>query len=168
MIDGKTPSGVASQLACAVSMLPSAAAWRDVQLAPPISHDPGIEFRLNRVSKVLLVRFRLAFSRENLQALDEALAKFVTRWGTCDTIADFSAMPNANFPASILVERGREPPLMPNCRRVFVARDAAYYGMFRLYAAYQEAGGFEPPVIVDTLDEALSLMGADRAQFLPI
>ena len=128
----------------------------------------SMELLFCRDPRVLLVRYDVEISRENFRRLDNALADFVGQQGTADTIIDFSGVPTIDFPASVLVERGRAPSRMPGRRRVFVVRNASFYGMFRLYGTYQDDRGVEPPLLVRSLEEALAAMGAGHAVFAPV
>jgi len=126
-----------------------------------------VQFLLSQKPRVLLVRYDQALTSEKIADLDRALAEFVSREGTMDTIFDFSSAPPSGVETSVMVEYGRAPTRMPGRRRLFVVPNELYFGMFRLYGAYQEARGEETPKVVNSLEEALALLGAQSAVFAP-
>ena len=126
-----------------------------------------IELLFSRTPRVMLARFRVELTPENMLALDTLVVKFIACAGTADTIVDYSGVPNAPFLTSMIAEAARKAPRMLGRRRFYVADDMVIYGMCRLYSIYQEVNGFDPPEVVRTIDEALSALHATDAVFTP-
>jgi len=126
-----------------------------------------MQLLLSREPRILLVRYDQALTIKTLGQLDRVLTKFVQREGTMDTIFDFSSAPRTDVPTSVMVKRGQTLSHMPDRQRIFVAPDDVYFGMFRLYGAYQSYRGAKAPDVVKSLEEALVLLGGQNAVFAP-
>lgn len=126
-----------------------------------------IELLFSRAPRVLHIRYGVDLTPANLAALDTRVAEFVEREGTADSIVDFSSVPRTDFPTSVIEESARAAPRMTDRRRIYVAGSLAMFGVCRLYSLYQEARGFDPPLVVHTLAEALASLEAGDAFFAP-
>lgn len=127
-----------------------------------------IELLFSSRPRVLLVRYGTEITQKNLQRLDGALARLVGREGPCATVVDFRSVPNTEFPAWMLAHRRRRAARRrPGRRRIFVVRDAGFHGMPLLNGSHQDDTEFDPPVLVPTLEDALSNLDADCAAFAP-
>ena len=65
------------------------------------------------------------------------------------------------------ISRGSAPPIMTGQKRAVVA-DGVIFGMFRMFATYQEAKGDLPPAVVRTLAEAYDVLGLIGRDFNPV
>lgn len=128
-----------------------------------------IELLFSSRPRVLLVRYGTEITQKNLQRLDGALARFVGREGPCDTVVDFRSVPNTEFPPWMLAQRRRRRARSrrPGRRRIFVVRSAGFHGVPLLSGGQRDDTEFDPPMLVPTLEDALSNLDADCAAFAP-
>ena len=125
-----------------------------------------IDFLFDDANRLLLVRYRLALTIANLDRLDRELRAFFGSHALCDTIIDFSQVPNDDVDTTVVIDRAHRASRAPGTtRRVFVVKDQLQYGLMRIYRARQEARGFTAPDLVLSVDEALSLLGVKEPDF---
>ena len=128
-----------------------------------------IELLFDAANRVLLVHYRLAFTIPNLDRLDGALQDFFRSHALCDTIIDFSQVPEDNVDTAVIVDRAHRASRAPGTsRRVFVVKDQLQYGLMRIYRARQEARGYTAPELVLSMDEALAVLGVKEPNFQPV
>jgi hypothetical protein len=128
-----------------------------------------IEFLMDRKRRIALVRYSVTLTAKNLDRLDAISADFAAREGAMDVIIDFRGVPPDFVDISVVVNRGRTPRRVIGGRhRIFIVKDDLYYGLMRIYAAYQEARDQDVPNITRSLDEALALLDATGATFEPV
>ena len=120
-----------------------------------------IELVFDRKHRVLLVRFSVAVTRENLMHFDGLLLSFIAHHGATDVILDFTGAPATEIPTNLMRERAQRTTLVPGKRRVFVAPSDVVFGLLRLFSAHQ---GSDSPV-VRTLGEAFTLLQLDDPTF---
>ena len=125
---------------------------------------PLLALSFDRLHRVLLVRYAMVFSLENLAQLDDAISAFVAREGLTTVIVDFSDVPAGAIDPALMRARGGKPSLVPGQPRVFISPNDSVFGMLRIYGAYQET----TPVVVRTLDAALSALQIDPKEFKPV
>jgi len=123
-----------------------------------------LDMAFDRANRILWIRFSMELTRENLKRFDGAVNRFVAREGAADAILDFSGAPKDSIETSLVHERTNTPLIMPGRRRVFVAPHDQFFGMLRMYAAYQD----DPPAIVRTFNEALQVLNLSAPTFEPV
>jgi hypothetical protein len=125
-----------------------------------------IELLFDSSTSLLLVRYRLALSAANLDRLDSTLRAFFRDHALCDTIIDFSQVPDDDVDTALVIDRSHRASREDGkTRRVFVVKDQLQYGLMRIYRARQEARGYTAPDLVHSVDEALELLGAKEPEF---
>lgn len=80
-------------------------------------------------------------------------------------IYDMSRVEVNNLVTDFVASRGQLPQTFKDFERIYVVPQHDLKLLVRLYIAYQEAQGWRPPVMLDTLDEALRRLGAERSDF---
>ena len=70
-----------------------------------------------------------------------------------------------NLVTDFVASRGQLPQTFKEFERFYVVPQHDLKLLVKLYIAYQEAQGWRPPVMVETLDEALKRLGVERSEF---
>ena len=117
--------------------------------------------------QVVLVRFGSAFVMADLAALDR-LATATSGAGPFDCIFDLTRVETFDIKPEFVAERGEIPQAYKNRQRFYVVTQEDLKLLVRLYVTYQANGGWRPPEIISTLDEALARLGVDRSAFRPL
>jgi len=115
--------------------------------------------------KVMLIRYSGVLSAEDLSTLDAFVAGYVAREGYVRSIFDFTDVETFAIPRSRLVERGRKPRMNPGQDRVFVAPQQEISELYRDYAQLQRDFGNGDMMVVQTMAEALHLLGLHDPDF---
>jgi len=116
--------------------------------------------------RILLIRMGQVLSREALQYMQAALARFVAAHGRCAGLLDLTATERVDVPVGDLVALAKHRPVMAGERRVFVAASDVVYGLCRMVEAYQDLGG-NGPIVVRSLAEGYAALGVADAVFEP-
>ena len=114
--------------------------------------------------RAVLIRFRGELTEADFARLDEAAADARGRV-EFDCIFDFTAVERIDLATEFVARRGEIPQAFKDRERIYVVPQDDLKLLTRLYAAYQTAKGWRPPVIVVTLDEALARLGIALADF---
>jgi len=126
------------------------------------------QFAIDRGNGVLLVKFEGSLTAESLVAFDCELKSFIACEGIMPTVLDFTDISSVDVQISTLVDRGKNPSLMPGQPRVFVATGSLLFGLLRVYGAYQDGGGERPPAVVRSLADAFATLSLTDPEFEPI
>jgi hypothetical protein len=115
--------------------------------------------------RVLLARFAGIFTPEDITGLDRALIAFVAREGAVRSLLDLSGIEGIAVPHTLLAERARLPPILPNHERVIVAPHPEAHDLVRAYASQKHDFGHLEPRVVLSLWDAYQLLGLERPDF---
>jgi len=126
------------------------------------------EIFFDRQHRVLLTRFSGTFGDDDIVAHDRAIVPLVASEGGVPGIMDFTAVDNVAVTASRIAERGWRPQLVPGQIRIIVAPQPEVAALGRLFINYQQTVGSTIPQIVETLDEACTLIDLVDPQFEPL
>lgn len=122
---------------------------------------------LDGPSRVLLIRFEGALTRQSLETMMVAARDFAQRHGPCDGIVDFTPVTSVDLDVDYLRALGATPRIMKGKRRVLVAPQSGMFGLLRMYGLHQAAAG-EEPMVVRSLAEAEELLGLTAPEFQPV
>jgi hypothetical protein len=122
------------------------------------------DIELSEHRKVVLVRFFGDLAEEDFAALDALRVAGYGR-GPYDTILDLTAVEQTALTTNFVATRGALPQAFQDRKRIYVVPGEDLKLLFRLYASYQVAKGWLPPLIVDTLAEALQELGVSSLEF---
>ena len=114
--------------------------------------------------KVIHIRFHGELSVKDFMTLDE-LARQKHGDDQYDCIFDLSKIARVDLAADFVAKRGDLPQVFANRERIYVVPQDDLKLLVKLYAAYQEARGWRPPLIVEKLDEAFATLGVSAGDF---
>jgi hypothetical protein len=117
--------------------------------------------------RIALIRFRGQVTEQDFAALD-ALARQRQGRDAYDTVFDLTEVEKSDVTTDFVAKRGGLPQVFTNRQRIYVVPQDDLKLLVRLYAAYQEAKGWRPPTVVDSLDEALESLQVTMADFRPV
>jgi hypothetical protein len=126
-----------------------------------------INFRMIPRKAVVWVVFTGVVARLDLLKLREAGAVVLHAEGNADVILDFSGATRLDVSDRALEAQGAEAPHAPDKRRAMVVNDHVR-AQALFYRDCQARNGFKPPVVVETVDEALRLFGCRKEEFKPL
>ena len=121
-----------------------------------------------RTARVLLASFSGIFSSDDLYDLDLASADIVLMEGPVRSILDFTAVQTVAVPATLLIQRGRQPQIFSGQRSAIVAPQNEVYDLARSYANLQRDFGNVEPLVVQSFDEALRAFHLKTPKFQPL
>jgi hypothetical protein len=113
---------------------------------------------------ISLVSFHGEVSPEDFAQLDR-LARARTSNVGFHVIYDMSRVQVNNLLTDFVAARGQLPQTFKDFERIYVVPQDDLKLLVRLYIAYQQAQGWRPPILVDSLDEALQRLAVTRADF---
>jgi hypothetical protein len=116
--------------------------------------------------RIGLVRFYGELTEADFDALD-ALGRSASGAPGYDVIYDMSGIEAAHLATDFVSKRGKLPQANAGHQRVYVVPQHDLKLLVRLYAAYQASAGWQTPVIVDALQEALDHLQIARSAFRP-
>lgn len=122
------------------------------------------DIETSETRKVIHVRFHGELSVRDFTSLD-ALARQKSGGDQYDCIFDLSRIDRVDLAADFVAKRGDLPQAFANCERIYVVPQEDLKLLTKLYAAYQEARGWRPPLIVENLDEAFAALGVSASDF---
>jgi hypothetical protein len=117
--------------------------------------------------QVALITFGSEVSGADFEKLD-ALAREAGSGPTYHLIFDMTAIEKSQLDTDLVAKRGHVRPRDPERVRIYVAPQDDMRLLVRLYAGYQEAMGWPPPLVVATLEEAFARLGVGAADFTPV
>ena len=80
-------------------------------------------------------------------------------------IYDMTRVQVNNLLTDFVAARGQLPQTFKDFERIYVVPQDDLKLLVRLYIAYQQAQGWRPPILVDTIDEALQHLAVARTDF---
>jgi hypothetical protein len=114
--------------------------------------------------QVYLFRFHGPLTEADFARLD-ALARDRKGGPAHDCIFDLSGVDKVELATEFVSRRGELPQAFDGRARIYVVPQEDLKLLVRLDAAYQASTGWRPPEIVDTLDQALQLLGMASSAF---
>jgi hypothetical protein len=115
--------------------------------------------------RIALVGFHTDLSARDFDALNRFRQSHEPVNPGYHAIFDFTRVTVNNTVIDAWAARGQLPQTYPGYERYYVAPQHDLKLMVRLYIGYQMALGVRPSVLVESLDEALRRLGADRSEF---
>jgi hypothetical protein len=122
----------------------------DIEICPP--------------RQIVLVRLHGMLSEDDFRSLD-GLASQARGRAEYDCIFDLSQVERVDLATEFIAKRGSLPQAFTNRQRIYVVPQDDLKLLVRLYASYQAAQGWRPPAIVQSLDEALAMLGVGLSEF---
>jgi NADPH:quinone reductase-like Zn-dependent oxidoreductase len=116
--------------------------------------------------KVGLVRFFNELTEADFETLD-AIGRAAKGASAYDVVYDMSGIEHAHLATDFVSKRGRLPQANAGRQRFYVVPQHDLKLLVRLYAAYQASAGWQPPEVIDTLQEALDRLQVSRSDFKP-
>jgi hypothetical protein len=126
-----------------------------------------IKFRMTSRKAAVWVAFTGVVTRLDLLKLREAGAVVLHAEGNADVILDFSGATRLDVSDRALEAQGAEAPHAPDKQRAMVVNDHVR-GQALFYRDCQARSGFKPPVVLETVDEAMRLFGCRKEEFKPV
>ena len=125
------------------------------------------EIDVCQVRRIALVRFRGQVSEQDWTML-QALAQRRRGRDEYDSILDLTEVERSDVTTDFIATRGALPQVFDNRERIYVVPHDDLKLLVRLYAAYQAAKGWRPPLIVNTIGEAFAYLGVRPEDFQPV
>lgn len=119
---------------------------------------------LCETKRISLVRFHGELSAQDFVELDR-IARDSAYAGGFHSIYDVTRVKVTTIVTDFVASRGQLPQTFKGFERYYVVPQHDLKLLVRLYIAYQVAKGEKPPVLVDTLEEALDKLGVRRSEF---
>lgn len=116
---------------------------------------------------IALVTFRSEVSGADFERLD-AMAREARGGPTYHLIFDMTAIEKSQLDTDLVAKRGHLRPVDPKRVRIYVAPHEDLRLLVRLYAGYQEAMGWPPPLVVAALEEAFKRLSVTASDFKPL
>lgn len=116
--------------------------------------------------RVVLIRFRGELAEGDFAALD-AMGREMHGGPPHDVVFDMTNVEKIHLATDFVSQRGELPQAFTDRERIYVVQQDDLKLLVKLYAAYQASKGWHPPVIVASLDEALTRLGVTLAEFGP-
>jgi hypothetical protein len=113
---------------------------------------------------ISLVSFHGEVSPADFAELDQLARSRASSVGF-HVIYDLARVQVNNLLTDFVAARGQLPQTFKDFERIYVVPQDDLKLLVRLYIAYQQAQGWRPPILVDTLDEALRHLGVARTDF---
>ena len=113
---------------------------------------------------ISLVSFHGEVSPEDFSRLDRLARSRGSDVGF-HVIYDMTRVQVNNLLTDFVAARGQLPQTFKAFERFYVVPHDDLKLLVRLYIAYQQAQGWRPPIMVDTIDEALQRLGVERKDF---
>ncbi len=125
----------------------------------------NVEF--DRQHRLVLVRFRGDFGRNDIGTLDDAIARLVGAEGPVHFLLDFSAVETISVTQAAIGERGKRAQLFPGYHRIIVAPQPEIFALYCLFGANQSLIRSSVPLVVETMEQALVCLGVPAPSFSP-
>ena len=116
---------------------------------------------------VALFTFRGEVSPADFERLD-AMAREARSGPSYHLIFDMTAVERSQLDKDLVAKRGQLQPVDPSRTRIYVAPQDDLKLLVRLYARYQEAMGWPPPIVVAAREEAFKRLKVTAADFKPV
>ncbi len=129
-----------------------------------LGETPLFDIELNDARQVVLIRFRGELSERDFAGLD-AIGGTMKAGDRFDCIFDLSQVEKVELAAEFISKRGELPQVFTDRHRIYVVPQEDIKLLVRLYAAYQSAKGWRPPVVVGKLEQAFEMLGVVSSDF---
>jgi hypothetical protein len=126
------------------------------------------ELEVCPAKRIALVGFHTDLSSRDFEALNRFRQSRKPVDRDYHAIFDFTRVEVNNTVIDAWASRGKLPQTHTGYDQYYVAPQHDLKLMVRLYIGYQMAQGLRPSVLVESLDEALRQLGADRSEFRKI
>lgn len=117
--------------------------------------------------RAIWIRFWGELSEEDFARLD-ALGRDAQGSAPYDVIFDMTRIEQVRLATDFVAKRGELPQAFPDRARIYVVPQDDLKLLVRLYAAYQAAKGWRPPVIVQKVEDAFDALKVSAAHFRPV
>ena len=117
---------------------------------------------------IVLVRFHGHLQEQDFGALDQLAAAARSDGKAFDCIYDMTSVGSVSLAPEFAVKRGDNPQAYKDHKRIYVVPNDDLKLLIRLYATYQANKGWQAPIIVRALDEALMHLNVNRSDFQPL
>jgi hypothetical protein len=114
--------------------------------------------------RIALIRFQGELTEQHFSALD-TMAREQQGGEPFDIVFDMTEVTKVDIATEFIAKRGDLPPVFPESERLYAVPQEDLRVLTRLFAGYQAARGWRPPVVFETLDEALGYLGVTAADF---
>lgn len=122
----------------------------------------------DRSHRVVLVSFSGEFGSGDITTLDAVAHTFVAKEGAVHFVLDFTGVQRVSIPDQTIAKRAEQPPLCVGFKRIVVAPQPEIFGLYRLFAAKQQRIGADAPLLVRSMQAALTLLDLRMYAFAPI
>jgi hypothetical protein len=116
--------------------------------------------------RVLWIRFQANLEEADFAALDQLSRELAG--GPYDAVVDLSLVEKSQLATGFVSKRGELPQAFKGRERIYVVPQDDLKLLVRLYAAYQKSKGEHPPIVVETLGEALERLQVTADEFTPM
>ena len=123
-----------------------------------------LSLAFDRKHRVLLATVSGIFTCDDLDEFDRKILGFVARERCVGAIIDYTHVKVMAVPQTRLRQRAQQPLFLPD--RILVA-PSDLGDVARAYAVLQREAGKKEPTVVETIEEALALLGLGNPQFEP-
>src|SRR5437764_2524310 len=117
--------------------------------------------------RIMWIRFQRELAERDFAALD-ALGRERQGGPPYDIVFDLRFVEQAHLATEFVSKRGELPQAFSNRERIYVVPQDDLKLLVRLYAAYQESKGWRPPMVVETLAEAMQRLRVTTDDFVPM
>ena len=122
------------------------------------------DIEICEAKRVSLVSFHGELTARDFEELDR-LARTAGDGGGFHCIYDTTRVTVNALVTDFVASRGQLPQTFKDYERFYVVPQDDLKLLVRLYIAYQASQRAHPPLMVDSLDEALRRLGVDRSEF---
>jgi hypothetical protein len=126
-----------------------------------------LEISIEQSHAVVLVTFRGELAEADFTAL-ETLGRQRQTGPHFDVVFDFSDVRQVDLATEFIASRGQLPQTFSGRERIYVVPQDDLKLLVKLYAAYRQAKGWQAPLVVNTLAEALDKLRVSNRLFLPV
>ena len=124
------------------------------------------DIEISDARQVVLVRFHGELSERDFAGLD-VIGSTMKAADQFDCIFDMTQVEKVDLATEFISKRGELPQVFTDRYRIYVVPQPDLKLLVRLYAAYQSAKGWKPPVIVEKIEAAFEIVNVAASDFLP-
>jgi hypothetical protein len=122
----------------------------------------------DRRRRILLARFTGLVGLDAFEEFEQILAVVAEAEEPVDAILDLTEIEAFDRPIDFVRARNAKPPILPECKRIFVARDARVRRLAQRYIDHHALGGFHSLLLASSVDEAVALLDIGTVSFRPL